>query len=536
MVQIQPSFHWPFPRYLLIAAALFCVAGDLRADRFYSDDPIRAMPKPRPVGRLPMRNTEVLYDFVKQSFTQKEHPAVDAQDVNTLGDVPDSEWFTNRHATRRMTREELQRGPGTDATPVPPYQVVAGKTEGITPGFRMRDSRNRLYFVKPDPYTNPEMATAADVIGSRFFYALGYYTPQNYIVNVRRSDLQVNREAKVDGLGGKKRAMSERDLEDILREIPRRKDGSYRLLASLALAGQPIGPFRYEGIRTDDPNDTIPHQNRRELRGLFVLCAWLNHTDAKAGNSLDTIVEDGGLRFVRHHLIDFGAILGSDSDMAKNARYGHAYIMPTGGQTLASILSLGLYVKSWESADYGGMKAIGRLESNVFDPEKWKSNYPNPAFLRRLPDDEYWAAKQVMSFTDDDIRAIVETGQYSSSEVVDRLTRILIARRDKIGRAYFAKVIPFDNFSVANGELRYEDLAAKHGFAAPGQLAASWFRVDNKTGDLTPIAGASGLRIPAEATSGYFAVRIAQDKKTMTVFIRAAGGRYDVAGAERKRE
>jgi len=43
-------------------------------------------------------------------------------------------------------------------------------------------------------------------------------------------------------------------------------------------------------------------------------------------------------------------------------------------------------------------------------------------------------------------------------------------------------------------------------------------------------------RIPAEATSGYFAVRIAQDKKTMTVFIRAAGGRYDVAGAERKRE
>ena len=107
----------------------------------------------------------------------------------------------------------------------------------------MRDSRNRLYFVKPDPYTNPEMATAADVIGSRFFYALGYNTPQNYIVNVRRSDLQINRDAKVDGLSGQKRPMSNRDLEDILREIPRRKDGSYRLLASLAVAGQPIGAF-----------------------------------------------------------------------------------------------------------------------------------------------------------------------------------------------------------------------------------------------------------------------------------------------------
>jgi len=535
MVQIQPPFHRSIPRYLLIAAAMSGVC-DLQAERFYPDDPIRAMPKPRSVGKLPTRKTELLYDFLKQSFSPKEYPPVPAQDVNTLGDVPDSEWFTNRHAVRRPTREELQRGPGAEMAPIPPFQVVAGKTEGITPGFRMRDTRNRLYFVKPDPITNPEMATAADVIGSRFFYALGYNTPQNYIVNVRREDLQINRDAKVDGPGGQKRPMSNRDIEDILREIPRRKDGSYRLLASLAVSGQPIGPFRYEGVRLDDPNDTIPHQNRRELRGLDVFCAWLNHTDAKAGNSLDTVVEEGGLRYVRHHLIDFGAILGSDSDMAKNARYGHEYIIPTGGQALGGILSMGLYVKSWESADYGGMKAIGRFESNAFDPEKWKSNYPNPAFLRRLPGDEYWAAKQVMAFTDDDIRAIVETGQYSSSEVVDRLTKVLAARRDKIGRAYFAKVIPFDNFSVANGELRYEDLAAKHGFAPPRQLQPSWFRVDNKTGDLSPIAGATGFRLPAEVASGsgYFAAQVQQDKKSLTVFIRAGSGRFEIAGAERQ--
>ena len=195
-------------------------------------------------------------------------------------------------------------------------------------------------------------------------------------------------------------------------------------------------------------------------------------------------------------------------------------------------------MKSWESADYGGVKAIGRFESDVFDPEKWKSNYPNPAFVRRLPDDEYWAAKQVMAFTDDDIRAIVETGQYSSSDVVDRLTKILAARRDKIGRAYFAKVIPFDNFSVANGELRYEDLIAKGGFAPPSQLQPTWFRVDNKTGDLTPIAGASGFRLPAEVSSGdgYFAAQVQQDKKTLTVFIRAGSGRFDVVGADRKWE
>src|SRR5262249_597231 len=155
------------PRYFLIAAALLAVC-DLRAEQFYPDDPIREIPKPRDVGKLANRNTELLYDFLKQSFSPREYPPVEARGVNSLGDVPNNAFFTNRHATRRMTKEELQRGPGSEAAPVAPYQIVGGKTEGITPGFRMRDAKGRLYFVKPDPITNPEMATAADVIGSHF--------------------------------------------------------------------------------------------------------------------------------------------------------------------------------------------------------------------------------------------------------------------------------------------------------------------------------------------------------------------------------
>ena len=114
-----------------------------------------------------------------------------------------------------------------------------------------------------------------------------------------------------------------------------------------------------------------------------------------------------------------GAILGSDSDRAKDARFGHEYIFPEPAKALKAIAGLGLYSPAWERVKYPTAKAVGRFEPEFFDPEKWKSNYPNPAFLSRQPDDEYWAAKQVMAFTDEDIRAIVETGQYSDPKAAE---------------------------------------------------------------------------------------------------------------------
>ncbi len=528
-------------RFLTTVLALICfIGGSAETRRFYPDDPVWAVPKPISVGKVKEAKINALFDYLHQTGRQQVRPPIPSAAINTLGEVPDSAWFTNRHGRNRRSREELKRGPGNENTPQPPFLITGAKTEGITPGFRMKDAKGRLYFVKPDPISNPELASGADVIGSKLFHAIGYNTPENYIVRIRQSDWSIAKDAKIKGIGGVPRELVAQDLYDILAKVPLLPDGSFRVVASLAVQGTPLGPFRYEGMRSDDPNDTVPHERRRDLRALFVFCAWFNHTDTKGANSQDSIVKTGDTSYIRHHLIDFGSALGSDGDKPKDGRFGNDYQIPTAARALKSAFGFGLYSPRWERADYPKPKAIGRIESQIFDPEKWKPNYPNPAFLSRQADDEYWAAKIVMAFTDEDIRTLVETGEYTDPKVIEYLIRTLADRRDAIGRTYFNKVLPLDSFTVREGELSFEDLAVRYKFRQQVPLHVAWFRFDNESGDQTPLAEESSVRLPLEIarsqTGSYFAARIyspGNDSKTVTVFLRKTPAAAEIVGIER---
>ncbi|MDP7471952.1 MAG: hypothetical protein QGI02_06330 [Vicinamibacterales bacterium] len=83
-----------------------------------------------------------------------------------------------------------------------------------------------------------------------------------------------------------------------------RTNGLFRVTASKYLPGLPIGPFRYFGTRSDDPNDIVPHEHRRELRGLRVFAAWLNHDDTRAHNTQDAWVEEDGRHYIRHYMMN----------------------------------------------------------------------------------------------------------------------------------------------------------------------------------------------------------------------------------------
>ena len=63
---------------------------------------------------------------------------------------------------------------------------------------------------------------------------------------------------------------------------------------------------------------------------------------------------------------------------------------------------------------------------------------PNPAFLLMDREDAFWAAKRVAAFTDAEIRALVETGEYSDARASQWIADSLIRRRDKIAEAWFS--------------------------------------------------------------------------------------------------
>jgi hypothetical protein len=521
-------------------AVLLLPAGELQARKFFDDDPLLRQPKPLPVGEVRRRKTSEIYDFLKNTFGKPgEHfPAtqpIRAMDINTVDEVPDGSWFTNRHGRKRMSIEELVRGAGYSQAPAIKgvWNVTSAKTEGVTPGFTIKDSTGHQYQLKFDVRENYELGTGADVMGSKFFWAFGYWVPQNYIVYFPLERLRVVKGTKFVDKRGQERDLEQQDIDDIMKTVPRNESGEFRAIASAYLPGKGVGPWKYNSIRPDDPNDIWPHEHLRVLRALRVFASWVQHTDVKALQSLDTIIDEGGVRHLRHHLIDFSAAFGAEAFEPKSPRAGFVYLFDW-ESSAREFFTLGLAPAAWARAHYKYVEEAGRLESKVFDPEKWVPNYYSPAFANMLPDDAFWAAKTVMRFTEPEVRAMVATSEYSSREGQDYLVRILMERQRKIGQTWFSKVLPLDNFRIENGRLAFDDLGAVYKYWADRSYTVTWSVFDNDTEKKTPIGGAGGTLVPRSDTR-YVAADISSGDPNMkvTVYLRHEGSGWRVVGVER---
>jgi hypothetical protein len=112
-------------------------------------------------------------------------------------------------------------------------------------------------------------------------------------------------------------------------------------------------------------------------------------------------------------------------------------------------------------------------------------------------DDGFWAARRVMAFSDDMIRAVVKTGAFSDPAAEKYLADVLIKRRDKIGRAYLTGINPIVDPALDGvGELTFGNAAVQFGLAAaPESYTATWYAFDNVTGTVRKI-GETASREP----------------------------------------
>jgi hypothetical protein len=394
-------------------------------------------------------------------------PAGESVNVNALDEVPDSSWFQNRLSRRVLTPDEVATGPcdGVTLSPDETWTIDAGKANGANPGFRIKTSSGQKFLVKVDEKSHPERATGADAIATRMYHAAGYWTGCDLVVYAKKDILELEPNLQYADNSGIRRPFGEKELAAILEGAAKRGD-RYRFVASKWLDGKPLGPFTYEGVRKDDPNDVVPHEDRRELRGQRVLAAWLGHFDAREQNTMTTWMtrretdEASAPGHIRHWIIDFNDCFGSEWASDKvTRRIGYSYYFD-GKDVAFDYLTLGIPQRPWDVVKRpvnGGI--FGYYEADLFDPEEWKAGYQNPAFLRMSELDAAWMARIIARFTPEHLARLVKVGDFSEPRHADYLLKTLAARQTKILRRYLSIVSPLSDLEVRESELCAIDLA-----------------------------------------------------------------------------
>jgi hypothetical protein len=121
--------------FLAIAALVtaFARVASTAGPRFYADDPLLREPASQDASKAERSEIGDLYEMAYNLFVNPKYKptGLRAKNVNTVDEVPDSSWFTNRIGTRTLTVDQVVRGPIVGEPPDPSrWTIVREKTAG----------------------------------------------------------------------------------------------------------------------------------------------------------------------------------------------------------------------------------------------------------------------------------------------------------------------------------------------------------------------------------------------------------------------
>jgi hypothetical protein len=329
--------------------------------------------------------------------------APDALDVNALDEAPPSSWLSLPAGGPLGAVREVVNGP-----PQAPFLVLSRRPESGRSGIVVIDARGLRYELGRDPVDKKGVRTAAAAIATRLLRALGYRTPEVSIMALDPKDLRLE---SIDGAPPPMEV-----VEDFLRDGPKPDGPLYRVSATRWPIGIDVGPTPPRDPREDDPNDRIAHPDRRTLRALKIVRAWLRVPDLGLTTLRDVYLGAPGKGHLLHFIVGLEGALGADDARGEivEPRSIEQAPNPTANENpLLLWFTLGLVARVGHSDPrYPWM---GDFDARLVDGDYRSAVVFEPAF-RMLPADGYWMAKRLMAITTDVLSAAVDEGGLPTSE------------------------------------------------------------------------------------------------------------------------
>ncbi len=551
-------FAWILAAAAVAATTLVAgCAADQR--RFAVREPMLVDPDTTPFSPRPKKYVSPeIWDIIDNTMfeplvrTLKVEKTRRAINATALDEVADSSWFVNRVeqlAARSAAGEGMTpwtQGPCDKPTPDPrgPWKVIGGKPNGKNPGFMVEHVTGRRFLFKLDGGREGERPSTADAVGSRLYHVAGYFAPCNRVAFIHPSTIVLPPDATAEDFVGDKVPFTRLMLDGALGRGLKQADGSIRGGLSELVDGKPIGPWRDKGTRPDDPNDVVPHEHRRELRGSYILAALLSHYDAREQNSLDVWIptsEDGDTGYVRHYMLDFGDCFGSLSASERvSRRRGHAYEVEW-PVAFVELITLGLLPRPWRDPQYGPAGAtLGYYAAEPFDPERFRTAYPYGPLARLTEADAAWGARVLARIPVAALRAILGEAKLSSPIVAETLTLAVLGRREQLLRRFLGVLSPLGSVRIERGAdgdgLCVSDawVQAGLGLAAQRPLRA---KLDGQTLPTKVLREADSCAAlpPAGAAVAYSILTLSSGpERPLRVHLAVVGGAYQLVGVVRQ--
>ncbi len=343
-----------------------------------------------------------LYDadvYVRRELVRALDPrrAGEAEDINAIDEVPMSTWFGP------PTFFGAPLGPYPhDGPPELPLTYLDKLPESATPGARaVLDGRGLAYELVPDIRGRAGMRTSAAAVASRLVFAVGYRTPEVHVLITPEGE---------------------------------------RYAATRWPVGTDLGATPIDARRDDDPNDKVDHRNRRTLRALELITAWLDMKRMPPRLLRDVYTGEPGKGHVEHYLVGLDGAMGVD-DWREAVRWMRDPDREDANFFLR-LFSLGLSPKPAAYPPETPWPSIGLFDETVV-VDAYSPSPPFEPIDRLQPGDAYWMAKRMASLSNETVAEAVRASRLTLPEQ-HWLYQIVSRRRAQVVAWGYDRVTPLE--------------------------------------------------------------------------------------------